>query len=137
MKTALLYAVRGVPPVPGRPAPPPPAALTEQRISDLCASFQSAAVAQVVDVLRRALDSLGSAAPRTLLVGGGVSANRHLRAELQRLAAERALDLRLPALAYCVDNAAMIAALAHWRLAAGEHDGLDLAPHPQSTLGRS
>lgn len=137
MKTALLYAVRGVPPVPGRPAPPAPVPLTEQRVSDLCASFQAASVAQVVDVLGRALDGSAGDRPGTLLVGGGVSANRHLRRELQRFCGERRLDLRLPSLEYCLDNAAMIAALAHWRHAAGEHDSLDLGPQPHSALGRA
>ena len=138
MKTALLYAVRGVPPVPNRPAPRPPLPLTEQRVSDLCASFQAAAVAQVVSVLERAFERLAEQdeRPATLLVGGGVSANRHLRAELERLGAERGIAVRLPAMQYCVDNAAMIAALAHWRLAAGEHDDLRLAPRAHSALGR-
>ena len=138
MKTALLYAVRGVPAVPGRAPPPAPVPLSEQRISDLCASFQHAAVAQVLDVLERAHDRLTGAddPPATLLVGGGVSANRHLRRELARFGEARGLEVRLPELAYCLDNAAMIAALAHWRHAAGERDPLTLAPQPQSTLGR-
>jgi|LauGreDrversion4_2_1035121.scaffolds.fasta_scaffold345691_1 N6-L-threonylcarbamoyladenine synthase len=138
MKTALLYAVRGVPAVPGRAAPPAPVPLTEQRVSDLCASFQHAAVAQVLDVLARAHERLATSAnpPRTLLVGGGVSANRLLRAELVRFGEARGMDVRLPELAYCLDNAAMIAALAHWRHAAGERDSLSLAPQPQSMLGR-
>ena len=138
MKTALLYAVRGVPAVPGRAPPPPPAPLTEDRISDLCASFQKAAVAQVVDVLDRAIGQFAATGdpPVTLLVGGGVSANRHLRAELTRFGMARGLEVRLPAMPYCLDNAAMIAALAHWRHASGERDPLTLAPRPQSTLGR-
>jgi N6-L-threonylcarbamoyladenine synthase len=140
MKTALLYAVRGVPPVPGRPAPPAPVPLTPQRVADLCASFQHAAVAQVIDVLTRALepgpDAPGAPSPRTLLVGGGVSANRHLRAELARFGERHGIAVRLPGLEYCLDNAAMIAALAHWRLAAGECDDLTLAPQAQSALGR-
>jgi len=138
MKTALLYAVRGVPAVPGRAPPPPPAPLTEDRISDLSASFQKAAVAQVVDVLDRAIGQFAATGdpPVTLLVGGGVSANRHLRAELTRFGMSRGLEVRLPAMPYCLDNAAMIAALAHWRHASGERDPLTLAPRPQSTLGR-
>ena len=139
MKTALLYAVRGVPAAPNRAPPPPPEPLTERRVSDLCAGFQAAAVAQVIDVLGRAHDALaaGGDAPRTLLVGGGVSANRHLRAEVARFADARGMSLRLPAMPYCVDNAAMIAGLAHWRLAAGEHDDLRLAPSARSTVGLS
>lgn len=140
MKTALLYAVRGVPPVPGRPAPPAPEPLTERRIDDLCASFQAAAVAQVIDVLERALEhdrSCGAEPARTLLVGGGVSANRHLRSEIERFGERHRISVRLPRLSYCLDNAAMIAALAHWRLARGEHDDLRLAPSARSTIGRS
>ncbi len=139
MKTALLYAVRGVPASPNRAPPPPPEPLTERRVSDLCASFQAAAVAQVIDVLGRAHDALaaGGDAPRTLLVGGGVSANRHLRAEVARLADARGMSVRLPAMPYCLDNAAMIAGLAHWRLAAGEHDDLRLAPSARSTVGHA
>jgi N6-L-threonylcarbamoyladenine synthase len=96
-------------------------------------------VAQVTDVLGRAHERLTEAGitPQTLLVGGGVSANRHLRAELTRFGTERGIEVRLPALAYCLDNAAMIAALAHWRHAAGERDDLRLAPRAHSSLGRS
>lgn len=137
MKTALLYEVRGVPPMPNRPAPAPPPELTERRIADLCASFQRAAVAQVIDVLGRALDRLAEEGrrPAALLVGGGVSANRHLREELSRLGSARGIEVRLPEPRYCLDNAAMIAALAHWRHAAGEHDDLRLAPRPRSATG--
>ena len=135
MKTALLYAVRGVPAVPGRPAPRAPEPLTERRVSDLCASFQRAAVAQVIDVLERAMDA-GNPDVRTLLVGGGVSANRRLRAELSSLGARRGIEVRIPAIEHCLDNAAMVAALAHWRLAAGERDDLTLGPQAQSALGR-
>ena len=138
MKTALLYAVRGVPPVANRPAPRPPLPLTEQRVSDLAASFQSAAVNQVMDVLNRAMERLEAQndRPVTLLVGGGVTANRHLRAQLEMFGTQHGIDVRLPAQKYCVDNAAMIAALAHWRYAAGEHDHLRLAPRSHSLLGR-
>jgi N6-L-threonylcarbamoyladenine synthase len=68
-------------------------------------------------------------------VGGGVSANRRLRAEVARFADGRGMALRLPAMPYCLDNAAMIAGLAHWRLAAGDHDDLRLAPSARSTIG--
>ena len=138
MKTALLYAVRGIPPVANRPAPRPPLPLTEQRVSDLAASFQSAAVNQVMDVLHRALERLETQndRPVTLLVGGGVTANRHLRAELTKFGTTHDIDVRLPAQKYCVDNAAMIAALAHWRYAGREHDTLRLAPRSHSLLGR-
>jgi N6-L-threonylcarbamoyladenine synthase len=91
-----------------------------------------------MDVLKRALERLEAEndRPATLLVGGGVTANRHLRAELTKFGTTHDIDVRLPAQKYCVDNAAMIAALAHWRYAAREHDNLCLAPRSHSMLGR-
>jgi N6-L-threonylcarbamoyladenine synthase len=141
LKTALLYAVRGVPERRPRGAPrgQPPiyrrsaADLSDQERADLAASFQRAAVLGVVQVVERALDRLGSMP--TLLVGGGASANSRLRAELTSLAETRGIDLRLPPLRWCIDNAAMIAGYGAYRLAAGESDSLGLAPQPMSAIG--
>jgi N6-L-threonylcarbamoyladenine synthase len=119
LKTAVLYAAKGQP---GRTPP----ILDERRRADLAASFQFATIKAVRRNLRRAFDrhpEVGS-----LLVGGGVSANQAVRAMLQTEAAARSIDLRLPPLEWCVDNGAMIAGLGARRLAAGETDGLDLAP---------
>lgn len=109
LKTAVLYAVRGVPtPALDRPVPPPPG---EVEKADLAAAFQRAAVEAVTLKIARAADRHPDC--RTLLVGGGVSANSLLRAELARLSDRLGVELRLPAMAYCVDNAAMIAGLGH------------------------
>ena len=140
LKTALLYAVRGVPErrVRGTPRGQPPvyqrsaADLTDAARADLAASFQRAAVVGVMKVVERALDRhphLG-----TLLVGGGASANTRLRRELTELAVARGLDLRLPPMRWCIDNAAMIAGYGAYRFAAGECDGLGLAPQPMSAI---
>ncbi len=141
LKTALLYAVRGVPERRPRGAPrgqPPTyrrsaADLGERERADLAASFQRAAVHGVMKVVERAIDRYPEAT--TLLVGGGASANSRLRAELSALAAARSLDLRLPPLRWCIDNAAMIAGYGTYRLAAGESDDLGLAPQPMSGIG--
>jgi len=119
LKTAVLYATKGHP---GRTPP----TLDERRRADLAASFQSAAIKAVRRNLRRAFDQHPEVSG--LLVGGGVSANQAVRAMLQTEAAARSIDLRLPPLEWCVDNGAMIAGLGVRRLAAGETDGLDLAP---------
>ena len=79
--------------------------------------------------------SLDRHAATTLLVGGGVSANTLLRQRLTTLAQCQALDLRLPPMAYCLDNAAMIGGLAARRLAAGEQDDLTLNASPRSAVG--
>jgi N6-L-threonylcarbamoyladenine synthase len=132
LKTALLYAVRGKPVRPTKDAEPvferDFTALTPQRRSDLAASFQAAAVDAVIRKVERALRHLeAEGQPATaLIVGGGVTANSHLRHRLQTLAEHEDLPLHLPDLAYCVDNAAMIAAAAHDRFTRGEADDLTL-----------
>ncbi len=132
LKTAALYAVRGAP---QRMEGPPrweraAADLSSREKADIAASFQRAAIAAVMLKVGRAADATPDA--RTLLIGGGVSANGPLRRELEAFARERALDLRLPAMEFCVDNAAMIAGLAHHRFAAGRFDDLSLAASPSS-----
>ncbi len=113
LKTAVLYTVKGVPVTRARKkAPSTPVAAAPAR-EDIAASFQHAAIGALTLKVRRALDAHPEC--RSLLVGGGVSANSLLRAELAALAAERALGLRLPKTPYCLDNAAMIAGLG-WRL---------------------
>lgn len=148
LKTALLYAVKGVPEHHSvtrarasgtravRPPPAAPQALTEARRADLAASFQHAAVAAIMLKLGRAVDAMNAAGmrPRTLLTGGGVTANSRLRAELQRFADERGLRLALPAMKYCVDNAAMLAGLGHELLAAGRGSDLSLEAMPTTVV---
>jgi N6-L-threonylcarbamoyladenine synthase len=143
LKTALLYAVRGVPERPrqgARSGPPvyPRTAddLSDQAKADCAASFQRVAVRTVLVQVERALEALRGTTPiHGLLVGGGASANSRLRRELAELARAHALELRLPPFRWCLDNAAMIAGYAHHRLVAGERDPLSLAPSPASSLG--
>jgi N6-L-threonylcarbamoyladenine synthase len=136
LKTAMLYAVRGVPVRKGRPGPPPPPPLTVERVRDLAASFQRAACHAVMLKMGRALEALADSGIecRSILAGGGVTANSRLRKELTSLAAERNLQLRLPRMEYCLDNAAMIAALGGRRLMAGLCDDLTLRAHPSSEI---
>ena len=130
LKTALLYAVRGLPEGRGKAAtfPRTAADLTDVRRANLAAAFQHAAADAILRKLKRALKLSPAAAPpcQALIVGGGVSANSHLRARLTAFAAERRLALHLPAMAYCVDNAAMIAGYAAVTLAADGPDDLTL-----------
>ncbi len=63
-----------------------------------------------------------------------MSANSRLRRELDELAAVCSIDLRLPPMAWCVDNAAMIAGLAACRLQAGRVDGWSLSAAPASVI---
>ena len=82
----------------------------------------------VVLKLERAFASAPGA--RSLVVGGGVSANSRLREELGALATRRGVALRIPEMRYCVDNGAMIAGLGAVLLGRGERAGLDLEAVP-------
>ena len=130
LKTSLLYQVRGVP-GPGGRFPYDKGELTTERVRDLCASFQRAASRAIVLKLERALAALPTK-PRSLIVGGGVSANSRIRRELARLADRHGLRLVLPEMGFCVDNAAMIAGLGHHLLQHGAPDDLTLRASPST-----
>jgi len=99
---------------------------TPREVADLAASFQAA----VVDVLRIKLRRAARLVrPRTLILGGGVAANSALRAAAGELAGDLRCTLRMPELRFCLDNAAMVAGLAHHYLAAGRTSALDLEAH--------
>ena len=122
LKTAVKYAALGNPNSPDRPAPP----LTDARVADLAASFQAAAVDVLVGKCGRALEKTGR---RTLLVGGGVAANRALRAGLETLCESRGVRLCVAPVRYCVDNAAM-AGVAWESFERGEFSPLDCDVFP-------
>ncbi len=133
LKTALLYAAKGKPTpprIPGKPAlvPEPVPELTPDRVRDLAASFQRAAVRALVLKVERALDRHDDL--KMMVVGGGVSANSLVRSELARIARERGMVLVIPEMKHCVDNAAMIASLGSVLFAQGHRDGLDLVAVP-------
>lgn len=87
---------------------------------DFCASVQAAIVDSLVEKAGWALQKTGR---HRLVVAGGVSANAALRQALQDLAAKRGIEVFVPPLQYCTDNAAMIAVAAALRLQRGEgHD---------------
>jgi len=132
LKTALLYAVRGKP---TRASRGKKAVfergvedLSEQQRIDLAASFQEAVVQTLIAKIKRALLHLETKGrrPSDLIVGGGVSANSLLRKRITALGEEAGLRTHIPALELCVDNAAMIAGLAHARFESGQFDDLSL-----------
>jgi N6-L-threonylcarbamoyladenine synthase len=93
------------------------------KIADLAAGYQEAIVTVLVEKSFAAVRLSGA---RALAVVGGVSANSRLRTLLQQRAASENLQLSLPPLAYCTDNAAMIAAAGKQALLAGFRAPLDI-----------
>ena len=112
LKTALLYKLQ---------------AMDEQsraaQAADLAAGYQEAIVTVLVE---KAFAAVRSSGTQALAVVGGVSANSRLRTILQQRASSENLRLSLPPLAYCTDNAAMVAAAGKQALRTGLCAGLDI-----------
>ncbi|UCG15604.1 MAG: tRNA (adenosine(37)-N6)-threonylcarbamoyltransferase complex transferase subunit TsaD [Phycisphaerales bacterium] len=112
IKTAVLYHVHG----PGKTSGGLEK-LTPQDVADIAASFQAA----VVDVLiRKTLRAVDRAGVDRVVLGGGVAANTCLREGLAASCAERRLTFHAAPLRYCLDNAAMIAALGYHQFVRGD-----------------
>ena len=118
VKTAVLYHIHGSGRTSGGLGKLSPA-----QLSDIAASFQEA----VIDVLvRKTLQAVTSAGVRTVVMGGGVAANKTLRTALESACTDRGLTFHAAKMAYCTDNAAMIAGLGYHQLMSGDVAGLDL-----------
>lgn len=104
LKTALLYHLKNHPDD------------REKHLADLAASYQEAVMDSLAQRAERALKATGA---RTLACVGGVAKNALLRDRLEDLTRRRRARLLLTPMAYCTDNAAMVAAAAGLRALAG------------------
>ena len=144
IKTSVLYHVKGHPQRRNKTHSFPRSAssLTDQQKADIAASFQQAAIDVVITKLSRTLAYLIQSdsphttvtAPKSLIIGGGVSANSLLRLRTIDFAKQNNLDIRLPEMPYCMDNAAMVAGLAHHHYLNQRFDDLTLQATATSRL---
>ncbi len=112
LKTAVLYKTRIL------------GALNEEQKASVAREFEDAAIEVLITKTRKAVEQFGA---KTLIVGGGVIANRYLREQLGALSQELSVNLLLPTHALSTDNAVMIS------IAAFVHQLID----PQGSISRA
>ncbi|MEZ5456783.1 MAG: tRNA (adenosine(37)-N6)-threonylcarbamoyltransferase complex transferase subunit TsaD [Lysobacteraceae bacterium] len=101
---------------------------TPQTRADIALGFQDAVVDTLAIKCERALRTTGI---KTLVVAGGVGANRDLRKKLAELAQRTRIRVCFPRPEFCTDNGAMIAFAGALRLAAGQHDDATITVQPR------
>lgn len=82
----------------------------EIRKYDLASSFQTIAIDELIRKTRQVLEQNEV---KRLIIAGGVSANKYLRQEFEKLCKEQNIDFTVPPIKYCTDNAAMIGCAAY------------------------
>jgi N6-L-threonylcarbamoyladenine synthase len=106
--------------------------LGDQDMADIARAFEDAVVETLVIKCRRAMEQTGQ---KTLVMAGGVSANKRLRERLAQALGEKNVRVFYPRQEYCTDNGAMIAFAGALRMAAGEHaESLAISVRPRWPL---
>ncbi|MFA5668210.1 MAG: tRNA (adenosine(37)-N6)-threonylcarbamoyltransferase complex transferase subunit TsaD [Balneolaceae bacterium] len=95
-------------------------------LNDICASVSEAISEVLIKKLRRAVKQTGV---KTIVLSGGVSANSMLREKTEKLAQKMSLNLHIPKISYCTDNAAMIAITGKMKAELGQFDDLGIKPY--------
>lgn len=108
---------------------------TEQDRADLADAVQKAIARQLAERSERAMKDYAEAHEhRLFVVAGGVAANRTIRRTLEDLATKHGFAFLAPPMAYCTDNAAMIALAGAERLEKGLTSDIDVAARPRWPL---
>ena len=99
--------------------------------ADLATSFQKVAIESITTKIRKAIVEKNI---KTVIVAGGVAANQGLRTAMQEVAEELNVDLSIPPMKYCTDNATMIAAAGYYAYLDGRRADLTLNSKSQDKL---
>lgn len=95
---------------------------------DLACSFQNIAIDQIIRKTNLAISKYNI---KRVIVAGGVSANGYLREEMIKLCNDKKVDLTIPPMKYCTDNATMIAAAAYYQFINNDFADYDLRAKSQ------
>ena len=95
----------------------------ELRKEDLATSFQKVAVESITNKVKKAIVDKNI---KTVIVAGGVAANQGLRDSMSKLSSELNVELSIPPMKYCTDNATMIAAAGYYAYLDGRRADLTL-----------
>jgi len=98
---------------------------------DLACSFQTVAVDELVRKSKLAIEKYNI---KRMIIAGGVSANKYLRGEVQKMCDEMGVELTVPPLKYCTDNGTMIACAAYPQFIKGDFTDLSLRAKSQEEL---
>ncbi len=109
---------------------------SDEFINDFCASFQASVVDCIINRLNHAMDDVRvrNAAPKTLVVAGGVAKNSAIRNAMEKLAVEHDMTFAAPPLRLCTDNGAMIAWAGIENYRVGRVVDAPVAPRPRWPL---
>ena len=103
----------------------------ELRKEDLATSFQKVAVESIANEVKKAIVDKNI---KTVIVAGGVAANQGLRDSMSKLSSELNVELSIPPMKYCTDNATMIAAAGYYAYLDGRRADLTLNSKSQDKL---
>ena len=103
----------------------------EIRKEDLATSFQTVAIESIITKVRKAIVEENI---KNVIVAGGVAANNGLRNAMKELSEELNVNLSIPPMKYCTDNATMIAAAGYYAYLDGRRADLTLNSKSQDTL---
>ncbi len=103
IKTAVLYLIRDLT---KNSKTSDEKILTEDQKNQICLEFENAVTEVLISKTKKAIVEYGIS---TIIMGGGVTANTHIRREFQKFANEQNISLLLPTTQLSTDNAVMIA----------------------------